>query len=73
MIETLAQFPAWVHYAIGLCGICVVLSFWAIRHAYMSDFPGESEKMFWLLAIMFMPFIGVLAYLTVGRTRARRQ
>ena len=37
-----------------------------------SDFQGN-DKIVWLLAVIFVPFIGAIAYLTIGRKRKIRK
>ncbi|SKA71410.1 PLDc N-terminal domain-containing protein [Desulfobaculum bizertense] len=52
--------------------IAVLLSFWAIWHAFWRQFPSQQEKMIWLAVAVFIPFIGGIIYLLFGKNRGRR-
>lgn len=43
---------------------------WGLRHAMYHDFANPKEKTRWMLACVFLPCIGGLAYLAAGRKRA---
>ncbi len=32
-----------------------------------NEFPGSNDKLVWVLAVMFMPFIGSILYFLIGR------
>ncbi len=59
-------FPLWFYIALALP---LVLNFWAISHAFYRNFPTIQEKMVWLCLAVFVPVLGALIYLAVGRKR----
>ncbi len=61
--------PLW---AICLLAVPALLNLWAIRHAFTHSFPSPRERILWMCAGVFVPFIGGLAYLLVGFRRAGR-
>lgn len=50
----------------------IVPNLWAIWHAFHREFATAQEKMTWLGICVFIPVLGGLAYLLVGRRRARK-
>lgn len=46
---------------------------WALKHAMYHDFPTLREKYRWMLACVFLPCVGGLAYYFVGRKHASRE
>lgn len=70
-MEMLANLPPWFMGVLAVTMICLCISFWAIYHAYWREFPTIQEKLIWLVAAVFVPFIGGLAYLFWGRKRGR--
>lgn len=46
---------------------------WALRHAMYHDFPTPKEKSRWMMACIFLPCIGGLAYYFVGKKRASKE
>ncbi len=50
----------------------ILPNLWAIWHIFHSDFQSVQEKMGWLLAAMFLPVLGGIAYCLMGRKRAKR-
>ena len=46
---------------------------WALKHAMYHDFPTPREKYRWMLACVFLPCVGGLAYYFVGRRHASRE
>lgn len=49
----------------------VVLWFWAFIDVLRSDFEGN-DKLVWFMAVLFVPVIGPIAYLIIGRKRKKR-
>ena len=45
---------------------------WALGHVMRHEFPTVKEKSRWMMACVFLPCIGGLAYLAAGRRRARQ-
>jgi hypothetical protein len=41
--------------------------FKAIREIVRTKFDGPNEKLLWVLAVVFLPFLGTLLYFTIGR------
>ncbi len=56
-----------------LLTIPAIPNLWAIYHAYNRDFPTVQEKMAWIGAGIFVPVLGGLLYLFIGRRRAIRR
>ncbi len=50
----------------------ILPNLWAIWHIFRCDFPTAQEKMAWLVAAMFLPVLGGIVYLLLGRKRAKR-
>ncbi|WP_027370666.1 PLDc N-terminal domain-containing protein [Desulfovermiculus halophilus] len=42
---------------------------WAIWHIFHCEYPSYAEKMGWLVAAMFLPVLGGVAYCVWGRKR----
>ncbi len=50
-----------------LIGIgCTVLWIYCIVDIIRADFKGDSDKVIWLLLIIFLPLIGSILYMTIG-------
>ena len=58
---------------LALLVLPILPNMWSLNHAFHHDFPTEKEKMRWLLACVFLPCIGGLAYIFVGRRRASKE
>lgn len=52
--------------------IPILPNLWCIWHAFTHDFPDESEKIKWVMAGIFLPVVGGLAYVLIGRRRVRK-
>lgn len=52
--------------------IPILPNLWAIWHIFHSDFATSAHKLGWLLAAMFLPVLGGLAYCCIGRKQATR-
>lgn len=48
------------------------VNLWAIWHAMRHQFASEKEKFFWVLASVFIPFVGGLIYLIFGVRRCQK-
>ena len=51
----------------------ILPNMWALKHAFHHDFPTEKEKWRWMMACIFLPCIGGLAYIFVGRRHASKE
>ncbi len=51
----------------------ILPNMWALKHCFHHDFPTEKEKFRWMMACVFLPCIGGLAYILVGRRHASRE
>ena len=47
--------------------IPAVLWLWALIDVLRNDFKDSVTKVIWLIAIIFVPFLGALLYLLIGR------
>lgn len=73
MFETLSQLSASQYFLIGALLVLPILpNLWAIWHCFHRDFPTVNEKLTWLGIAVFIPVIGGLAYLVVGRKRGKK-
>lgn len=48
-----------------------ILWLWALIDIIMSKFNESIVQVIWLLAVFFLPFIGVILYILVGRSMKR--
>ena len=46
---------------------------WALKHAMYHDFPTPKEKYRWMMACVFIPCLGGIAYYLVGRKHASKE
>jgi len=70
LTETIGGYPLWFFLAMALP---VFINFWAIGHAFYRTFPTIQEKMVWLCLAVFVPVIGGLIYIFVGRKRGTKE
>ena len=49
----------------------ILPNLWAIWHAFHRQFPTPIERLVWMFLATLAPVIGGLAYLVVGRARAK--
>jgi hypothetical protein len=70
LTSTIGGYPLWLFLVLTLP---VFLNFWAIAHAFYRNFPTIQEKMVWLCLAVFVPVIGGLIYLFMGRKRGTRE
>jgi hypothetical protein len=54
---------------LSVVAVCFLLSAWTILDAWKRDFEAVNEKVLWMQICIFVPIIGSLAYLFVGRKR----
>lgn len=59
---------AWWHGVIAL--IPILPNFWSIWDIWNHDFRPPERRMYWLLAAVFLPVIGGLLYIFIGRKQA---
>ena len=55
-----------------LLAIPILPNLWSIWHAFHRDFPTVQEKMSWISVAVFVPVLGGIAYLFLGRPRSRK-
>ena len=53
-----------------LIALPACLNMWAIWHAFYHKFSSQGQRMLWICAAVFLPVIGGLAYLLIGRAQA---
>ena len=58
---------------LALLVLPILPNMWALKHCFHHDFPTEKEKFRWMLACVFLPCIGGLAYIFVGRRHASKE
>ena len=46
---------------------CLIGSLVALVSVLRSDFRGPSDKLIWVLVVLFMPFLGAILYFFIGR------
>ncbi len=55
---------------ICLLSLPIAPNLWCIWHAFRHDFPGPGERTLWIRVGTFVPVLGGLLYLCIGRRRA---
>ncbi len=69
-------FPDWSTkqylFAVAMVAIPMLPNLWSIYHAFTRFFETREEKKLWILVAVFIPVIGGLAYIFVGRKRAQK-
>jgi len=50
-------------------GIPAILWIWAIVDILRSDFTDSTTKLIWLIVIVFLPVLGAILYLLIGRNQ----
>lgn len=70
MLERLSAISAgqWALAALILL-MCFGISAWAILDAWKREFDSSGEKAGWMQLIIFIPLLGALAYVSIGRKR----
>lgn len=51
---------------------CFSFSAWTILDAWKREFPTTNEKVLWMQICIFVPILGSLAYLFLGRNRGSK-
>lgn len=69
MNELLAALPGPLPVKLALLALPMLPNLWGIRHAYRHRFAGQGQ-IIWMIVCVFVPVIGGLAYLAVGRRQA---
>lgn len=70
MLERLSAISAGQWATAGLVLMCLfAFSVWAILDAWKRDFDSSGEKVGWMQLIIFIPLIGALSYVILGRKR----
>ncbi|MDQ7032426.1 MAG: PLD nuclease N-terminal domain-containing protein [Desulfonauticus sp.] len=59
-------------YVLPLLILPILPNLWAINHIFKNNFNSYQEKMIWLGLAVFVPVIGGLAYVFVGRKRIKK-
>jgi len=73
MLPDLSQLPpSFMAVFFPIVLLCVIISLWGIVHAFYREFPTVNEKLIWLALVVFVPFVGGLTYLFIGRKRGRK-
>ena len=54
-----------------LCLLSFVFWIWMLIHAIKNDGLSDTEKLIWVVVIVFTHFIGALIYMFVGRPKRR--
>ena len=57
-------------FLVPLALLCTVFWIWMLVHAITNKGLNDSEKIIWVLVIIFVHFIGALIYFFVGRPKA---
>lgn len=45
----------------------LIIIAWALIDVLRSDFQNDSNKIIWVLVILFLPFLGSILYFIIGR------
>ena len=51
----------------------ILPNMFALKHCFHHDFPTEKEKYRWMMACVFLPCVGGIAYFLVGRRHASKE
>lgn len=52
--------------------LCFAFSAWTIFDAWKRNFESPNEKLLWIQICIFIPILGSLAYLSLGRKRGSK-
>ncbi len=58
---------------ISLVVVCFSFSAWTILDTWKRDFESVNEKVLWIQISIFIPILGSLAYLSLGRKRGSKR
>ncbi len=67
--------PKTVLYVLGLIFLFflpILPNLWSIWHIFNNEFESYNQKMTWLLIVVFIPVIGGIAYILIGRKRVKK-
>ncbi|MDC0335558.1 PLD nuclease N-terminal domain-containing protein [Pseudodesulfovibrio sp.] len=53
--------------------LCFTFTTWTIWDAWKRNFESANEKVLWMQICIFIPILGSLAYLSLGRKRGSKQ
>lgn len=58
-----------------ITAVCASFSFsaWTILDAWKQDFESSQEKMLWMQICIFIPILGSLAYIFLGKKRGSKR
>jgi len=59
---------AWWHVLVAL--IPMLPSFWSIWHIWHHEFESPQSRALWLVLAVFLPVIGGIIYIVIGRGKA---
>lgn len=71
MMEFLKELP--MAAKLALLALPILPNLWCIWQAVHREYPSQLERMLWGCAGVFLPVIGGLLYLLIGRHRAGQQ
>ncbi|WP_338666769.1 PLD nuclease N-terminal domain-containing protein [Pseudodesulfovibrio methanolicus] len=54
-------------------GLCFAFSAWSILDVWKRNFESSAEKSLWMQICIFIPILGALTYLFLGRKRGSLQ
>lgn len=72
MYALLAALPGPPPVKLALLALPMLPNLWGIWHAYRHRFKGQAEQLIWIVLCVFVPVLGGLAYLLVGRAMAMK-
>lgn len=52
--------------------VCFSFSAWSIWDTWKREFESTNEKVLWIQICIFIPILGSLAYLSIGRKRGSK-
>lgn len=55
--------------ALPLLIVPILPNLWSIWHVHKNEFPTHQERAAWILAQIFLPVLGGLAYILFGKNR----
>ncbi|QGY41227.1 phospholipase [Pseudodesulfovibrio cashew] len=58
---------------IAIVTACFSFSAWSILDAWKRDFESTNEKVLWMQICIFVPILGSLAYLFLGKNRGSKR
>ncbi len=65
--------PLQLTIVIAVVGLCFSFSAWTILDVWKRDFESPNEKVLWMQFCIFIPILGSLAYLSIGRKRGTKR